>query len=65
MSDTIYDTHVAFYIDFVDQALASQDSLWHLLLYQSAFSCIISTIVIRRMEHRISPWHVLPAWHRT
>jgi len=32
MSDTIYDTHVAFYIDFVDQALASQDSLWHLLL---------------------------------
>lgn len=33
--------------------------------YQSAFSCIIYTIVIRRVEHRILLWHVLPALHHT
>ena len=32
MSDSIYDTHVAFYIDFVDQALANQGSLLNILL---------------------------------
>lgn len=32
MSETIYDTHATFYIDFVDKALASNDSLWHMLL---------------------------------
>lgn len=32
MSESIYDTHVAFYIDFVDQALANQSSLLNLLL---------------------------------
>ena len=33
-------------------------------LYQSAFSCILYDIVIRRIEHRIPSWHVLPVWHR-
>jgi SAM-dependent methyltransferase len=32
MNETIYDKHVAFYIDFVDQALASQDSLLNICL---------------------------------
>lgn len=32
MSETIYDTHAAFYIDFVDKALASNDHIWRLLL---------------------------------
>ncbi len=32
MSETIYDTHAQFYIDFDDQALADQDCLWHVLL---------------------------------
>lgn len=31
-NETIYDTHVAFYLDFVQQALANQDSLWNMLL---------------------------------
>jgi CRISPR-associated endonuclease/helicase Cas3 len=34
-------------------------------LYQFAFSCIICPIVIRCVEHRTPPWHVLPASHRT
>ncbi len=32
MSESIYDAHATFYIGFVDQALANQDSIWHLLL---------------------------------
>jgi SAM-dependent methyltransferase len=32
MSDTIYDRHVAFYLDFVDNALAQDDSRWHRLV---------------------------------
>ena len=32
MSETIYDKYVAFYVDFVDRALASQDSLLNILL---------------------------------
>lgn len=34
MSETIYDQHVQFYVDFVDRSLADQDSLWHVLLSQ-------------------------------
>lgn len=29
---SIYDTHVEFYVDFVDRALASEGSLWYVLL---------------------------------
>jgi len=32
MSETIYDKHAEFYIDFVDRTLATQDGLWHQLL---------------------------------
>jgi ubiquinone/menaquinone biosynthesis C-methylase UbiE len=32
MNETIYDKHVTFYVDFVDRALASQDSLLNLCL---------------------------------
>ena len=32
MCETIYDRHVTFYLDFVDRALAQDDSLWQLLL---------------------------------
>ncbi len=32
MSKAIYDTHVAFYTDFVDQALANKDNPWNLSL---------------------------------
>jgi SAM-dependent methyltransferase len=32
MSEPIYDTHAAFYIDFVDKALADKGSLWYALL---------------------------------
>jgi ubiquinone/menaquinone biosynthesis C-methylase UbiE len=32
MNETIYDKHVTFYVDFVDQALASQDSLLNICL---------------------------------
>ena len=32
MSETIYDQHVRFYIDFVDRTLADENGLWHVLL---------------------------------
>lgn len=32
MSETVYDKHVQFYIDFVDRKLADKDGLWHMLL---------------------------------
>ena len=32
MNETIYDNHVAYYIDFVDRALASQNSLLNILV---------------------------------
>jgi SAM-dependent methyltransferase len=32
MSETIYDRHVQFYIDFVDRSLADKDGLWYVLL---------------------------------
>jgi ubiquinone/menaquinone biosynthesis C-methylase UbiE len=32
MSETVYDKHVQFYIDFVDRVLADKNSLWHILL---------------------------------
>jgi ubiquinone/menaquinone biosynthesis C-methylase UbiE len=32
MNETIYDTHVQFYLDFVDRSLADQNGLWHVLL---------------------------------
>jgi 2-polyprenyl-3-methyl-5-hydroxy-6-metoxy-1,4-benzoquinol methylase len=39
MSETIYDKHVQFYIDFVDRALADENGLWHILL--SRFKAIL------------------------
>lgn len=32
MNETIYDTHVQFYLDFVDRSLADKNGLWHVLL---------------------------------
>ena len=32
MSETIYDKHVQFYIEFVDRNLADENGLWHVLL---------------------------------
>jgi ubiquinone/menaquinone biosynthesis C-methylase UbiE len=32
MSTTVYDRHVQFYVDFVDQALAEDGGLWHVLM---------------------------------
>ena len=32
MTETIYDQHVQFYLDFVDRSLADNNGLWHLLL---------------------------------
>lgn len=32
VNKTLYDTHVAFYLQFVQQALAHKDSLWNMLL---------------------------------
>lgn len=32
MSETIYDTHVQFYLDFVDRFLADKNGLWYVLL---------------------------------
>ena len=32
VSETIYDKHVQFYIDFVDRNLADENGLWHVLL---------------------------------
>jgi ubiquinone/menaquinone biosynthesis C-methylase UbiE len=32
MKETIYDTHVQFYLDFVDRSLADKNGLWHVLL---------------------------------
>jgi ubiquinone/menaquinone biosynthesis C-methylase UbiE len=32
MSDTVYDKHIQFYLDFVDRTLAKENGLWHVLL---------------------------------
>lgn len=34
MSETIYDKHVQFYLDFVDRSLADKNGLWHVLLWR-------------------------------
>jgi ubiquinone/menaquinone biosynthesis C-methylase UbiE len=32
MSETIYDQHIQFYLNFVDRSLADKNGLWHVLL---------------------------------